>query len=62
MFVVEQTHPHTSQAGGVPEKGRIVLHLPQDKFTVIDYKLCCIGERYRDMSRWSTYGVGLCPW
>lgn len=26
MFVVEQTHPHTSHFGGVPEKERIVLH------------------------------------
>jgi hypothetical protein len=30
-----QTHPHTSQVGGVPEKGRVALHLPQEKFSVI---------------------------
>jgi len=35
MFVVEQTQPHTSQVGGIPEKERIALHLPQDKFSVI---------------------------
>src|ERR1700733_1654931 len=27
------TQPHLSQAGGWPEKGRIALQLPQDKFT-----------------------------
>ena len=35
MFVVEQTQPHTSQVGGVPEKERTVLQLPQDKYSVI---------------------------
>ena len=35
MFVVEQTQPHTSQVGGVPEKERTVLQLSQDKYSVI---------------------------
>ena len=35
MIVVEQTQPHTSQVGGVPEKERTALQLPQGKYSVI---------------------------
>jgi len=34
MLAVVQSQPHTSQVGGVPEKERTVLQLPQDKFRV----------------------------
>jgi hypothetical protein len=37
MFVVEQTQPQTSHVGGVPEKDRITMHLPQDRLTVIGF-------------------------
>ena len=35
MFAVVHTQPQTSHVGGVPEKGRTHLQLPQDKFGVI---------------------------
>ncbi len=34
MLAEVQSQPHTSQVGGVPEKERTVLQLPQDKFKV----------------------------
>jgi hypothetical protein len=34
MLAVVQSQPHASQVGGVPEKERTVLQLPQDKFRV----------------------------